>query len=242
MLPNTHELIRLGPKLAHDVRDDVAAIRNAMDILSEDQSIPTGAREKIKFINEHLKGVAQRSRQFQIITNSEVQNPIDLRSALSDLKPLLQRLLGACPLQMDIDLGLWKIRCDIETFEELLIPLVVNARDAMPRGGTVRIHSSNLTEALPRVLSDNPASPSEFILVEVTDEGIGMPSEVLDRVFDPFFSTKGAGCGFALAQVRAKVHGLGGKIMAESEVGNGTTVRLFLPRFTEEIHNDGNDA
>ena len=243
MLPNTHELIRLGPNLAHNVRDDVEAIRHAMGILSEDQSIPTGARGKIKFINEHLRAVVQRTRQFQIITNSEVQNPIDLRSVLSNLKPLLQQLLETCLLQMDIDPGLWPIRCDIGRFVELFIPLVVNAREAMPRSGTVRIHACNLlTEGLSRTLSDQCASPSEFILLEVTDEGIGMSSEVLDRIFDPFFSTKGAGCGFSLAQVRAQIQGLGGKIKVQSEMGNGTTVSMFLPRFTTEVHYDKSDA
>ena len=94
MLPNTRELIRLGPKLTHNVRDDVEAIRNAMGILAEDQSIPTGAREKItKFINEHLReqeGMFNIPDSSKSISNSEVQNPIDLGSVLSNLKPLLK--------------------------------------------------------------------------------------------------------------------------------------------------------
>jgi signal transduction histidine kinase len=237
MRPNRRALIRLAPAFAHNVRDDVKAIRDAMRMLTEDQSIPARTREQIRFLNDHLRGITQRVRQFQMITNSEIRNALDSRSVLNSLEPLLQRLLDTCVFQMDIDPNLWPIRCPIGQLEELILPLALNASEATPRGGTVRIRARNLpTEVQKRVPSNQCNFPSEFVLIEVIDEGIGMPSGVLNRIFDPFFSTKGQGCGFALAQVRAKVHGLGGELKAESQVGKGTVVSMLLPRFTPEIH------
>jgi two-component system, cell cycle sensor histidine kinase and response regulator CckA len=127
---------------------------------------------------------------------------------------------------------LWRIKADQSQFEQVVVNLAVNARDAMPDGGRLTLKTSNVAadESLQFVSKGMPKG--EYVLVEVTDTGTGIPPEIIDRIFEPFFSTKevGKGTGLGLSTVYGIVKQTGGFVYPESEPGRGTTFRIFLPR------------
>ena len=162
---------------------------------------------------------------------------VDLVTMIGGMGDLLQRSLGGL-VQVQITLApdLWQAFCDPTQLELMLLNLAINARDAMPTGGVIGIASRNLrrdgqlAEALPPELE-----PGDYVLIEVIDSGVGMLPEIRDRAFEPFFTTKepGKGSGLGLAQVWGLAHQFGGTVLLDSQPGQGTTVRVFLPRVAD---------
>jgi two-component system, cell cycle sensor histidine kinase and response regulator CckA len=230
---NMQELVRLAPRMAHHIRDELSIIQTATDLLISNKSIPAEARDDIALIKGYLGHVAGLARQFLIITGTEGSHltVFDIRDVLSQLTSLLQRLLGERnQLQMAFDPDLWPIKADEEQFEQIFAVLAVNAREAMPNGGSLRIRVSNITksecEAKPELL----ITAGDYVLVEVADTGVGIPKGNVDRILEPFFTTRGPGCGFGLATVCSTIKKINGHMIVKSEVGKGTTFRIFLPR------------
>jgi two-component system, NtrC family, sensor kinase len=158
---------------------------------------------------------------------------IDVNRLLTGLSEFLQRALGEdIGLEIVGAAGLWSAEADAAELEAALINLAVNARDAMPDGGKLTIETSNafLDEAYCRDQSD--LRPGQYVLLAVSDTGTGMQRHVVERAFEPFFTTKdsGQGTGLGLSQVYGFVKQLGGHVKIYSEVGEGTTVKLYLPR------------
>ncbi len=122
-------------------------------------------------------------------------------------------------------MSLWPIRSDVSELETALLNLVINARDAMPDGGTVTIGARN-------VVQTEPPHAGEFVAISVTDTGIGIPADVVNKIFEPFFTTKpiGKGTGLGLSQVHGFAHQAGGTVKVASELGQGTTFTILLPR------------
>ena len=156
---------------------------------------------------------------------------VDLAECLDGFRDVLAASVAG-NVSIDIDLldGLWPVTIDVNEFEVATINLLVNARDAMPGGGVIRIRGRNTT-----LRNDNSRAPQlsgEFVVVEVQDSGTGIPQEILPKVFDPFFTTKETdkGTGLGLSQVYGFVHQSGGAVTITSSVGAGTTVTLYLPR------------
>lgn len=237
-MQNAQELIRLAPRMAENIRDKVSIIQTASDFLINDKSISTEARDKIATIMGHLGHVAATARQFLIVTGTEGSHltVFDIRDVLSQLTSLLQRLLGeGVHLQMAINPDLWSIKADEWQIEQIFPVLAVNASEAMPNGGGLRIRAVNITksecEAQPELL----AIAADYVLIEVIDTGVGIPKGNVDRIFEPFFTTKGAGCGFGLATVYGTIKKMSGHIIVKSEVGNGTMFRILLPRHAPTI-------
>ena len=147
---------------------------------------------------------------------------------------LLRRLIGE-KVALDVKHGrdLWPVKADLSQFEQVIVNLAVNARDAMPDGGKLD-DAHRATSAAPTAAryayKGMPAA--DYVLVEVTDTGTGIPPEIIDKIFEPFFSTKevGKGTGLGLSTVYGIVKQTGGFIYPESEIGKGTTFRIFLPR------------
>jgi PAS domain S-box-containing protein len=160
--------------------------------------------------------------------------PIDVNAMLSGISELLRRTIGE---QVSLEFvgagGLWPAMIDQAELENAVVNLAVNARDAMPNGGQLTIETRNvsLDDAYVETLGE-PVPPGQYVLVAVTDTGIGMDRETIERVFEPFFTTKeaGKGTGLGLSQVYGFVRQSNGHIRVYSEVGEGTTIKLYLPR------------
>jgi CheY-like chemotaxis protein len=155
------------------------------------------------------------------------------------MRDLIQKSVGeAVQVEMRLAEKLWPIWADGNQVESALLNLAINARDAMPKGGWLTVETSNTHLDAAYVRSEQGLQPGDYVMVAVTDTGTGMPPNVLARVFEPFFTTKpvGQGTGLGLSQLYGFAQQSGGHVRIESEVGRGTSVRLYLPRHhgTEE--------
>ncbi|HEY8617252.1 ATP-binding protein [Phenylobacterium sp.] len=164
--------------------------------------------------------------------------PVDAGRLITNLADLLQRTLGeTIDLETVSGAGLWRAMADTGELENALVNLAVNARDAMPGGGRLTIETSNAyldddyVAAIPE-----PVTPGQYVLIAVSDTGTGMSPETLAQVFEPFFTTKdtGKGTGLGLSQVYGFVRQSGGHVRIYSELGEGTTVKIYLPRLTSD--------
>jgi len=171
---------------------------------------------------------------------------IEPNRLISGLADLLQRTLGeTVTLETVSGAGLWRALADPSELENALVNLCVNARDAMPEGGRLTIETSNayLDEAYVATILE-PVAPGQYVMVAVTDTGHGMTPDILAQVFEPFFTTKevGKGTGLGLSQVYGFVRQSGGHVRIYSEVGQGTTIKLYLPRVTENVSEEARDS
>src|SRR4029079_4100956 len=128
--------------------------------------------------------------------------------------------------------GLWQIEVDPNHLESALVNLAINARDAMPRGGKLTIEAANIFADEDYTRANPELSPGQYVVISVSDNGTGMPREVLSHVFEPFFTTKetGQGTGLGLSQVYGFVKQSGGHVKIYSEVNQGTTIKMYFPR------------
>ncbi|MCB0182595.1 MAG: hybrid sensor histidine kinase/response regulator, partial [Anaerolineae bacterium] len=157
---------------------------------------------------------------------------LDLRDTMSDLTHLLNRLMGEkVRLELDHDPGLQPIRADRRQLDQVLMNLVVNARDAMPEGGTVRVETRVERLAKPLCRDQAEVPKGRYVTIRVRDEGVGIPPEQIGRIFEPFFTTKraGEGTGLGLSMVYGIVKQSGGYVFADSTPGQGTVFTLYFP-------------
>ena len=161
--------------------------------------------------------------------------PMDPNRFLSGLTELLQRSLGeTIEIETVLGAGLWKVHADASQLENAILNLSVNARDAMKDGGKLTLETANVSLDDTYVRSHVDAPPAgQYVMIAVSDSGEGMRPEIIDRVFEPFFTTKpvGAGTGLGLSQVFGFVKQSGGHVRIYSELGRGTTVKVYLPRY-----------
>jgi two-component system cell cycle sensor histidine kinase/response regulator CckA len=173
---------------------------------------------------------------------------LDLGETLSDIGILLKRLIGEKVTFPGVVHGrdLWPVKADISQFEQVIVNLAVNARDAMPDGGKLAIRTANVPADEVARFAYKGMPSADYVLVEVSDTGTGMPPEIVDKIFEPFFSTKevGKGTGLGLSTVYGIVKQTGGFVYVDSEPGEGTTFRIFLPRHhpAEEVQSDAATA
>ncbi|MCX7384429.1 MAG: ATP-binding protein [Alphaproteobacteria bacterium] len=227
---------QLAGGIAHDFNNLLTAVVGALDLLRN--RMPPGQDKMLRLVDNALQA-AERGGKLtaQLLAFSRRQRllptPTDLNAAIGALSNLLGSTLGrTVRIQTDLQPGLWPAMVDPGQIEAAVINLAINARDAMPQGGTLTISTRNFTLDA----ASTSLAPGEYIAVRVSDTGTGMPAEVLARVFEPFYTTKGPGRGSGLGL--SQVHGLakqsGGDVRIESELGHGTSVFLFLPRATME--------
>ena len=225
---------QLAGGVAHDFNNLLTAITGHCDLLllRHDRGDPDYA--DLVQINQNANRAASLVGQLLAFSRKQTMTPrvIDLRDTLSDLTHLLNRLVGEkVRLTLSHDPTLRPIRADRRQIEQVIMNLVVNARDAMPQGGTIKITTENLrlSEALMR---DRAAiSPGDYVVVRVTDEGTGIPPDKISKLFEPFFTTKrtGEGTGLGLSTAYGIVKQTGGFIFCDSVVGSGTTFTLIFP-------------
>ncbi|WP_245820615.1 ATP-binding protein [Flavimaricola marinus] len=225
---------QLAGGVAHDFNNLLTAISGHCDLLllRHDQ----GDQDYGDLIQIHQNANRAASLVGQLLAFSRKQNlmpeVIDLRDTLSDLTHLLNRLVGEkVTLTLNHDPALMHIRADKRQLEQVLMNLVVNARDAMPDGGEIKVETENVT-LLNTVERDRATLlPGNYVVVRVVDEGTGIPPEKLPKIFEPFYTTKrpGEGTGLGLSTAYGIVKQTGGFIFADSDVGRGSTFTLYFP-------------
>jgi signal transduction histidine kinase/ActR/RegA family two-component response regulator len=166
------------------------------------------------------------------------RNVVDANKLIAGMVDLINRTLGDnISVETVLAAGLWRTEADQGQIENALLNLAINGRDAMPEGGRLTLETANvfLDEAYVASLTE-PAPPGQYVMLAVTDQGVGMDSDTLTHVFEPFFTTKevGKGTGLGLSQVYGFVRQSGGAVRIDSEVGEGTTVKIYLPRMAGE--------
>ena len=171
--------------------------------------------------------------------------PINLNSFLGGLQEFLQRTLGErIEVQTVGGAGLWQIEADLNHLESTIVNLAINARDAMPNGGKLTIEATNVSADEDYSRANPELIVGQYVVICVSDTGSGMTPEVLNHVFEPFFTTKepGQGTGLGLSQVYGFVKQSGGHVKIYSEVGEGTSVKMYFPRYTGSARPDADDA
>ena len=226
---------QLAGGVAHDFNNVLTAIIGFSDLLLARHRPSDPAFADIMNIKQNANRAANLVRQLLAFSRRQTLRPeiLSLTDAISDLGNLLGRLLGekvGLKVIHGREVGLVKI--DVNQFEQVIVNLAVNARDAMPSGGTLTVRTANVTLDESRSISPEHMPPGEYVLCEVEDSGTGMPKDVLEKIYEPFFSTKevGKGTGLGLSTVYGIIKQTGGFIFCESEVGKGTKFRIYLPR------------
>jgi signal transduction histidine kinase len=232
--------------VAHDFNNLLTVIIGGLDNMSRHFDAGTGARDEAR-LRRGLDMAMQSAQRAATLTarllafsRRQALNPSPLHAdrLVRGIGDLLQRSIGEhISLELVGSPGLWPALADPNELEQALLNLAVNARDAMPAGGKLTIETQNifLDEAYLSTVPE-PVSAGQYVMVAVSDTGHGMDAETLARVFEPFFTTKesGKGTGLGLSQVYGFVRQSGGHIRVYSEVAQGSTVKLYLPRFHGE--------
>jgi two-component system, cell cycle sensor histidine kinase and response regulator CckA len=225
---------QLAGGIAHDFNNVLSAIMMATDFLLNAHKPTDPSFKDIMQIKQNANRAAALVRQLLAFSRKQTLRPqvLDLAETLSDLGMLLKRLIGE-KVSLDIVHGrdLWPVKVDISQFEQVIVNLAVNARDAMPNGGKLAVRTSNIPAEECAKFAYKGMPKANYVLVEVSDTGTGIPSDIIDKIFEPFFTTKdvGKGTGLGLSTVYGIVKQTGGFIYADSEPGR-TSFRIFLPR------------
>jgi PAS domain S-box-containing protein len=225
--------------IAHDFNNLLGVVIGNLQLLERSVAeTPTLARKVHTAMRAAARG-ADLTRRLLAFARRQILAPavLDLNRQLSGLSELMQRTIGeSIEVRMVQAHDLWHTRADPGQFENAILNLAINARDAMPQGGRLTVRTQNVSLDA-KFCSDYPAiEPGEFVSIGVTDCGVGIEPEVLKRVFEPFFTTKesGKGSGLGLAMVHSFAEQAGGIATIESIVGSGTTVQILLPRSQEQ--------
>ncbi len=234
---------RFAGGIAHDFNNVLSAIMMATDFLISAHKPTDPSFQDIMQIKQNANRAAGLVRQLLAFSRRQTLRPqvLDLGEVLSDLGMLLKRLLGERVVtEVMHGRDLWQVKADISQLEQVIVNLAVNAHDAMPEGGKFTVHTANVTAAESANFNFKGMPPADYVLIEVSDSGTGIPPEIMDKIFEPFFTTKevGKGTGLGLSTVYGIVKQTGGFIYPDSQVGRGTTFRIFLPRYVpsaEEI-------
>ena len=227
---------QLAGGIAHDFNNVLSAIIMATDFLLNAHRPSDPSFQDIMQIKQNANRAASLVRQLLAFSRRQTLRPqvLDLGEALSDLSILLRRLIGE-KVTLDVQRhDVWPVKADLSQFEQVIVNLAINARDAMPDGGKLTVRASNVTQSETSKFEGWSLPAGDYVLVEVADTGTGIPSDIMDRIFEPFFSTKevGKGTGLGLSTVYGIIKQTGGFIVPESELGKGTVFRIFLPRHT----------
>jgi len=214
--------------VAHDFNNLLMVITGHVHMLKKIAGNDAKSLRAIQAIETATQRGASLTRQLLTFARRQSVNPqpIDLRDSIHSVREVLDTGLGsAVQLRIDLDDGIWPVMVDPAELETALVNLIINARDAMPDGGSVSVRASN-------VHIDNGTRKGDHVAIEVKDTGVGIPPDIMGKVFDPFFTTKpiGKGTGLGLSQVHGFAHQAGGTVAVASELGKGTTFTVCLPR------------
>jgi len=225
--------------IAHDFNNMLAIIIGGLNLTQ--RKLSRGDTEVSRFIEGAMEGATRAAALTQRLLAFSRQQPlapeaVDSNKLLGGLTDLLTRSIGEeVKLETILSAGLWKAKVDPNQLENAIVNLAVNARDAMPEGGKLTIETAN-AHVDDEYAREADINVGQYVLICVTDSGTGMTPEILAKAFDPFFTTKGVGkgTGLGLSQVFGFVRQSQGHVKIYSEVGHGTTIKLYLPRFWGE--------
>ena len=229
---------KLAGGVAHDFNNLLTAIRSYADLMLDDMPHWDTKRSDVEEIRKAAQRASELTSQLLAFSRKQMLKPrvLDIAVVLREVQMMLRRLLIE-----DIDLTieapdkLWAVKADRGQLEQVIVNLAVNARDAMPHGGALRIAAANETVGTPVPTTHEVIPPGEYVTIRVTDTGLGMDAATMSRVFEPFFTTKavGKGTGLGLAMVHGIIAQSGGYVTVDSQVSAGTTFSVYLPRVHE---------
>ena len=236
----------LAGGLAHDFNNQLYAVSGFAHFIARDQGLSPAARQDLLELQKVADRMASLTRQLLAFARQQVLAPetLDLNAAVEDTLPMLQRLIGSnTKIQLELAPGPKWVRVDRAQLVQVLLNLIINARDAMAEGGRIVLRTVTL-EVSPGHLLDRlgmPVDAGAYAALSVTDTGKGIPIEHMPHIFEPFYTTKevGVGTGLGLATVEGVVAQSGGRIQVDSKVDRGTTITVLLPLTSEPVIQPG---
>jgi PAS domain S-box-containing protein len=250
-LGQAHEALRQAQKMeavgqltggiAHDFNNLLAGISGALEAIER-----RIAKGKTQDLERFISGAQQSARRAAALTQRLLAfsrrqtldpKPTDVNKLVFGMEEMIRRSIGpSIKLEVVGAGGLWLAKLDPSQLENALLNLAINARDAMPEGGRITIETANKWLDN-RAAKERDLPPGQYLSICVTDTGTGMPTEIIERIFDPFFTTKpiGQGTGLGLSMIYGFVRQSGGQVRVYSEVGQGTTMCMYFPRFAGEL-------
>ena len=226
---------QLAGGVAHDFNNLLTAIIGFSDLLLLKHKPGDPSFSELMQIKQNANRAAGLTRQLLAFSRRQTLRPqvLELPLIVDDLTVLLKRMIGEQNnLTVEHGRNIWPVRADVVQLEQVIINLVVNARDAMPEGGSITLRTANVDKAEVQGMAFDGMPSQDYVLIEVQDTGTGMSADVVDKIFEPFFTTKelGKGTGLGLSTVYGIVKQTEGFIYPVSTVGVGTTFKIFLPR------------
>jgi signal transduction histidine kinase len=224
---------KLAGGIAHDFNNLLGVIIGYCELLLDSEDFGKASRDRIGEIKKAGDRAATLTRQLLAFSRKQVLEPrvIDLNALVSDMSKMFLRVIGE-DIRLEhigaVELG--RVLADPAQIEQVLMNLVINARDAMPQGGGLTIETNNVEMGESFVATHPGARPGPYVMLAVRDTGTGMDATTQMQIFEPFFTTKERGTGLGLATVYGIVKQSGGYIWVESELGKGTTFQVYLPR------------
>jgi signal transduction histidine kinase/ActR/RegA family two-component response regulator len=232
---------RLTGGIAHDFNNMLGIVMGNLDLLL--RRFQDGDPKLMRLADHAMEGAKRAAALTQRLLAFSRLQPLrptsaDIAKAVTEMTDLLRRTLGETVAVETVSAGgLWRAYIDLPQLETAIVNLAINSRDAMPGGGKLTLETGNAYLDRAYADADEDVTPGQYVMVAITDTGAGIPADVIGQVFEPFFTTKptGMGTGLGLSQVHGFIKQSGGHVRIYSEVGVGTTVKLYLPRSQTDI-------